>query len=178
MDYELRPGERHPLRPLKEEPLFLNVDDPTQAWTFAPAADLLINAPEGEEYNTARLFLRPFESLLLKSGAKRIAKSLPSRPGASASELNENLLAMSARFNKLRHEGRFTDVIIVDRDGGEHRAHRMVLVCHSDHLEEMFLGRMAMLESRDDAHPGDPVRVELREMYSGQCLDSALGQFD
>lgn len=92
----------------------------------------------------------------------------------SGTNIDGTGLAMASKFNELRRSGRFTDAVLVDRDGGEHRAHRLVLVCHGDHLDDMFSGNIGTREAREDAHPGDPIRVEM-PFFSGECLEAALG---
>lgn len=171
MDHKVDHIEQHPLSKFSKEPLFLNVDDPSREWTFVSASDILINAPEGGGFTPTREFLRPYEGLLLQVGARRLEKAASS----SASNSEHDVDGMLMKFNEMRRQNHLTDVVLVDNEGREHGAHRLVLVCHSDHLEAMFLGENEMIEGRPDAHAGDPVKVDLSEMYSGACIESALG---
>ncbi len=129
------------LRSLREEPLFLNVDKPSNSeapWQFVAASDLLFDGPDEGKYRKARKFLLTYRRLLLSVGAIEIIR--PVQPVLQHSPVEEVLEHIRKSQNDQRQNMQFTDVTLKSSDDRSFPVHRSVLAISTKYFRDMFSG--------------------------------------
>ncbi|KAI0031007.1 hypothetical protein K488DRAFT_71730 [Vararia minispora EC-137] len=152
--------------------VFLNVDNPSQEWTWCRASELIFNAPsEDGAYKEARAFLLPFSKLVVALGGSEVDRV--AKPDIARSKPEETLRAFRIAFDDMRKRSQAVDVRLIDKDGGLHSAHRVFLAACSPFFRDMFIGS-GMTEADDEVSAAQPTQIPMRD-YSGEALEGMLG---
>ncbi|KAI0069844.1 hypothetical protein K474DRAFT_1670641 [Panus rudis PR-1116 ss-1] len=108
------------------ENLFLNVDDPSSAptWAFSSAEQLVLGARLDDGYEDVAEFLLPFRPLLRSVGVREIIRRPYER---RIHEANGEGGQFRQMLNEQRLNGVHTDCILKSTDGVSFNAHRSVL---------------------------------------------------
>jgi len=185
---------------LRDERIFLNVDDPdSDEWTWLAASDMALETHDLSAVRAVRRFLLPYHCLLKAAGVlEAVYPTLNAEVEDEASEGGEasvQLQMIRARFASMREAGHFTDVQLVSSgtDGatanseereveGENeveglgdpqlRGHRDWLSAVNNYFNDMF--GSGFVEGQVTSS-GEPVRVRLP--YSPFTLKVVLGEF-
>lgn len=153
------------------EPLFLNVDDPSHnAWVWHCADELSFNIFDSSGLYSVRKFLVPFRDLLLVSGVEEIVNA--TCPTTLVSSPDVQLTSLRSCFNSMRQTQKLTDVVFIALNGDEFPAHRSLLVSTSEYFQDLFCGEF---HESGPASAENPVEVPV--MHSSSCLKSTLGEY-
>jgi sacsin len=158
---------------LRDEPLFLNVDQTAEDWEWESAANLSFDVRDVGHFKSVRRFLHKYKSLLIAAGAQEV-----NHPRiASAVDADHDLGhgRMRRKFNEMRRRRKLVDVEFVPRDYDADRpllGHRSFLAAASDHLMDMFCSDF--IEGRA-ASTDDPVQVYMAD-YSRDSVSLILGK--
>lgn len=155
---------QHYLFASRGEQLFLNVDDPTIAWEFSSAAQLIFNGRDEGARRQVRKLLLPFRGLLLAAGAREIVDAV--RPHLQTTPAEEELLALRTVFNQHRMKRWSTDVVIRSSDGEEFHAHKLILSAEMPRFGGQALGEELFRDhDASGGHlPGSTIRLILGTM--------------
>lgn len=88
------------------------------------------------------------------------------------SDLAQHQSGMMQQLRRLRMEGRFCDVTMKSRDGGEHRAHAALLCAASSFFDSLLGG--SFLEA-DQVQQGRPVEIDASDAAVSALLDFIYG---
>lgn len=192
------------LTPLRNEALFLNVNNPQEdRWQFRSAAQIMFsianNIPDDEEYGAsddegyynqaddgnyqeACAFLIPFRPLLIAAGALEILQVAAHDPDPSPTD--EELSSLRAAFEGLRHNRLLTDVVFRFKsdafgDGAgvvlsEAWGHRALLATASEFFHDLF-STPGFIES-GPASAERPIHIEMETLEEFHCAELVLGE--
>lgn len=153
-----------------DQPLFLNVDDPkTDPWLWHSADEMFFNILDGGDLKSVKKFLLPFKDLLSVSGVEDIVHAPV--PGVVRSSVDAQLTLLRTGFQRMRIEGKLTDVVFISDDETRYPAHRAFLAPMSEYLDDLFCG------SFTESGPGtadEPIEIEVE--YPGSCVECVLGE--
>ena len=163
---------------LRDEQLFLNIDDPGDRLNWVQGSSLAFDCHDCEgSMQDVRKFLSPFEGILLSAGAIRVQHPAYIPEHGLQSESGK-LQSFWSSFNQLRKEKVLTDVELISQgmELSSFRepllAHRVILAASSQYFKDYFAGDFQ--ESRDALSPSSPLRVSVP--YSCPCVRSFLGE--
>ena len=168
---------------LRDEDIFLNVDDPsTEPWVWTNANELAFEAEDNDGIYYVRKFLLPYERLLRAAGVVQVFH--PHCPISNSDSESATLKSIRTGFNKLRGQGKWTDVVFVTRDDNDDAvvqslvAHRSFLSVFSEHFSKAFCGGF---EEANDASSSNPIKFPVKRdeenYYSTNCVKLLLGVF-
>lgn len=158
---------------LRNEPLFLNVDDPDDPWVWLKGDSLAFDCDHGEgSIVNVRKFLLRYDKVLAAAGVVRVHHpKYISRHNALRSE-SMKLQVIQSGFDKLRKTNTLTDVEFItavtvdDPDPKPLFAHKCFLAAVSEYFRGLFGG-----DFEDSRKPVDVCQ------YSKQCIQSVLGTY-
>jgi len=164
---------------LRDERLFLNIDEEGDQLNWVQGSSLAFdcNVREGP-IQDVRKFLRPFETILIASGALKV-KHPSYNPDHANIQRSESVKLQNiwSSFDQLRKEKAFTDVEFITcatdvLNPNPMFAHRVFLAASSEYFKEYFRGDFIESGKRcpDGLHT---LKVE----YSPQCVQSFLGGY-
>ena len=170
---------------LRDEHIFLNVDDPsTDPWIWTSTNQLVFETRDidhdGITIRCVRNFLLPYDKVLRAAGVLPVLH--PQSPTYSIGE-SESVTLRSIRtgFNELRKKGLWTDVkFVVDNDNDTFAsplvAHRSFLSVFSDFFSDSFCEGFSEAK---DASSSDPVMFPAKrpegDYHSAHCVRLLLG---
>lgn len=164
---------------LRNEQLFLNVEDPTtDVWQWAAAEEMAFENHDVENVQRVRKFLLPFKPFLEVSGVidvKYPDMNLARDPGAAD---DDELEVARKGFEEMRESRTFTDVVFTSQEEDhlalesrtEFYAHRNFLSAFGGYFKDMFTGNFQ--EARQ-ASVANPVRIPLS--HSKFAIKTVLG---
>jgi hypothetical protein len=161
---------------LRDEQLFLNIDDERDQLNWVQGCSLAFDCHECEgSMQEVRGFLRPFETILLAAGALKVQH--PSLECDAQQSESVKLQGIWSSFNQLRKEKAFIDVefIVPATDVPNPEAlfaHRVFLAASSEYFKDYFCGAF-----RESGNPLPGVLHTLPVEYSWQCVQSFLGGY-
>jgi sacsin len=156
----------------KDEELFLNVDDLKHKAQWDSASKLIFNASDDANFREVREFLRPYESLILQAGGKKITAAPHIKINKSGPD--ETLALWRGKLNRMRLNGYFIDVVFADLSDGEHGAHRVLLVCFGDFFTTMLCDS-GMKEAHSNSFSnGEIIRIKMG--YDCATIRASLGE--
>lgn len=174
---------------LRDEDVFLNVDDPsTEEWIWTNANQLVFETQDIDAVSIryVRNFLLPYDKLLRAAGVVQVFH--PQYPVSITGE-SESATLQSIRtgFNDLRKKGLWTDVVFVTKDDDNDDddtivpplvAHRSFLTVFSDYFSDSFCGEF---REANDASSSNPIKFPVKKTedhyYSAHCVQLLLGAF-
>lgn len=159
---------------LRDEMLFLNVDDPSEDWAWESAANLSLDIRDVGRFRSVRRFLHKYRSLLVAAGAQEVNHPQLPEMRDTSSDLQRDT-HLQKKFNELRRRKKLVDVKFIARDDDPDSpliGHRSFLAAVSDYLMEMFCSDY--LEG-GPASPDNLVSVPMEE-YSRACISFVLGK--
>jgi len=128
-------GETGELENHNQDKLFLNVDDPASEWTWKSASELLFDERGTSNTRRVRRFLQSYSGLLRAAGVREITHvDIPEKPRSRYSHETQ-LTRIRDKVDSMREEDKWTDVILVAKDGAKFPAHRVFLAVQSGHFE-------------------------------------------
>jgi hypothetical protein len=148
-----------------EEPLFLNVDSPKEAWVWRSADSLVMGMHYdfGDKFQVHEWLLN-YKDLLRAAGAGEI-RHRTFAPPLPQSAFDEGL---RSRANQWRQAGMYFDLEMKPRDSSSvFKAHRYFLGLVVEHFETLFLG------GYKEGKQGEPVHLDV----SAFCLRFMLGEY-
>ncbi|CAA7263802.1 unnamed protein product [Cyclocybe aegerita] len=165
---------------LREEKLFLNVDDPatTSNWLWDNADSLAFVDADDEHSSirSVREFLKPFEKILLASGVVKVHHPVPMPKNENAADdSSRKLRGMYNGFQELRRKKVLVDVVFIgyeqDEDEDESLvAHRVFLAVSSDYFADTF---SSGFEESLDGSPESPIPLNVSG-HSRKCVRLVL----
>jgi sacsin len=175
---------------LRDEDIFLNVDDPsshTEPWisSWTTANKLAFEAEDNNGIRYVRKFLLPYEGLLRAAGVVQVI-----HPHVPMSDTRESesatLRSIRTGFNDLRRKRLWTDVVFITRGDDDDTgvvsslvAHRSFLTVFSDYFSDSFCGDFQ--EAKKDASSNNPIKFPVKrgegDYYSASCVELLLGVF-
>ncbi|KAJ3508077.1 hypothetical protein NLJ89_g5949 [Agrocybe chaxingu] len=165
---------------LREEKLFLNVDDPatTSNWQWDNADSLAFVDVDDEQgsIRSVREFLKPFEKILLASGVVKVQHPMPMPRNESATdESSRKLRGMYDGFQELRRKKVLVDVVFIGYEQDEEEdeplvAHRVFLAVSSDYFADTF---SSGFEESLDGSAESPIPLDVSE-HSRKCVRLVL----
>lgn len=169
------------------EPVFLNLDDPsTESWDsgWLDAYHILIDSHDVRHLKAPRKYLRPFEELLQGAGAvviKHIDVSVLENHSHNSDPENSPPQSFFASFLAMREKGDLVDVFFlptlveenVDLSDVAVYAHRSFLAAASEHFQHSFLG--GTVESSKLASVENPVQIEVPT--TPESLKAVIGTY-
>ncbi|KXN83780.1 Sacsin [Leucoagaricus sp. SymC.cos] len=142
---------------LRDEFLFLNVDDPSTAWSWEPASGISLDMWDIGNFKFARRLLQRYRFLLIAAGAQEVVHPTTTRSPV-ITQGSDALVRIRRKYNQMRGEERLVDVAFIARDDDPDApllGHRSFLAAQSDHLmTSEFMGR-------GSASAEAPVRVPM-----------------
>ncbi|KAF9523036.1 hypothetical protein CPB83DRAFT_863634 [Crepidotus variabilis] len=165
---------------LQTEPLFLNVDEPSNGnWRFDTADSLVFDTRDSEasgnvQIHYVREFLLPFEDLLSAAGVQRVHHPEYTSQHDPTSFESTKLRMICSGFNELRQRNKLIDCKFEFPNDSPNDAplvaHRSFLAVVSDNFMDMFCGDMK------EAGPADPDNLMPVKMHdhSRECVQTVL----
>ncbi|EAU81693.2 hypothetical protein CC1G_02709 [Coprinopsis cinerea okayama7 len=152
---------------LKDEALFLNVNDPAvDAWEWISPSRMAFENHDVANIQRVRGFLLSYKDLLKEAGVADVNYPDFDPSGALGGKEHELLLRSRASYARQREKKQLTDVILRSKeedhleDGERNKfyAHRSFLASYGGYFESMFTGEFA---EGQEASPSNPVEVPL-----------------
>ena len=180
-------GFENILYELRDEDIFLNVDDPsTEPWIWTNANQLVFETQDIDAVSIryVRNFLLPYDKLLRATGVLPVVHPQNSISNVDRSE-SAILQSIRTGFNDLRNKGRWTDVEFVAKRAELADtiipplvAHRSLLAVFSDYFSDSFCGGFMEAKDASSSNPiSFPVRRTEELYYSARCVQLLLGIF-
>jgi hypothetical protein len=158
---------------LRNEPLFLNVDDPDDEWVWLKGDSLAFDCDHGEgSIVNVRNFLLRYDKVLAAAGVPRVHHPMYMSNHDALHSESTRLQAIRTGFDTLRKTNTLTDVSFITAGTVDYPdpeplfAHRCFLAAISEYFRGLFGGDF------EDSH--QPVDVC---QYSKQCIQSVLGMY-
>lgn len=183
---------------MRDEPIFLNVNDPSaEEWTWCAASQLALESHDLSTIRAVRDYLKPFRRLLKAAGVLEAFYPAAKKVGQGTKEDEEQSLLKQIRrvFNEQRLAGQLIDVVftsditvesgpegtLVSRGlagsspvldtSGQWFGHRSFLAGCSPTFQAMFTSGF---EEGQEATPSHPRVVKLP--YSSFAIEACLGK--
>jgi hypothetical protein len=157
---------------LRDEPLFLNVNQTGEDWEWEAAVNLSFDVRDVGDFKSVRRFLYKFKNLLVAVGAQEV--NHPRIAGVVDTDHNSGQDRTQRKFNDMRRRKTLVDVEFIPQDHDADKpllGHRSFLAAASDHLMDMFCS--GFMESRE-ASADNPVKVHME--YSRDSVSLILGK--
>lgn len=164
---------------LKDEPLFLNIDNSDDRWNWVKGDSLAFDCDDhsGSIQNVRRLLL-PFENILTRAGVLQVYHPQVGLRHDDMEGIHEfkKLEEVWSGFNRLRQENALTDVAFTIKTNSENSrpepmfAHRAFLAAFSPYFKDLFCGNY-----KDSRDPGTGPRLEIKVENSRDCVQAVLG---
>jgi sacsin len=158
---------------LRNEPLFLNINNEEETLNWVQGSSLIIDCHDHEgSMQGVRAFLRPFEEILIAAGAVKVQHPTFVSENATQPSTESGLWSS---FDRLRRERLLTDVIFIVEptealpNPEPLIAHRAFLAVASEGFKDFFC------QKSQDACPGCPLPVPIP--YSWECVRLFLGEY-
>lgn len=166
------------LADLRDEQLFLNVDNPRGAgvvWEWASPATLSFDAWDVGNFKSVRRFLRDYKTLLMAAGAQEVYHPTAQVSSSTTTVDLGPLSHIRRKYGEMRRNKKLVDVKFITEDDipdDPLLAHRSFLAANSDHFQESFCSDFG---EGQPASANEPVEVPVRE-YSRACVALVLGE--
>lgn len=165
---------------LRDEPLFLNIDDPNDRWNWVKGDSLAFGSDDqsGSIQNVRKLLL-DYDKILTLAGVLRVYHPQVDLRDGDMEGIHESakLEELWSGFNRLRQENALTDVAFMIETNADNPkpeplfAHRSFLAAFSSYFKDLFCGNY-----RDSRNPDDSPILQIKvENYSRDCVQAVLG---
>ncbi|KAF9445202.1 hypothetical protein P691DRAFT_676124 [Macrolepiota fuliginosa MF-IS2] len=167
------------LADLREEALFLNVDNPREAgvnWVWEAPANLSFDVRDVGNFKSVRRFIHSYASLLVAAGALEVNHP-PGRSASSATTTVDlgRMDGVRRKYEEMRRNTKLVDVKFVTRDDNPDDpllGHRSFLAAHSDHFQQVFCSDFS------EGQPASPeAPVELRVPGSSRACVALILEY-